>query len=112
MPATSQAAQTALLFPLECQSSMSPDFLGLRYLQSAADDTPLHTPPPPPVILSSFSGGAKRSFNGTQRSSCYCCHVVRNRWFRHSQQHKVLSFIFFLTILSLDYPNLFMYQMY
>ena len=51
MPATSQAAQTALLFPFECQSSMPPDFLRLRYLQSAADDTPLHTPPPPPVPL-------------------------------------------------------------
>lgn len=54
MPATSQPAQTALLFPFECQSSMPPDFLRLRYLQSAADDTPLHTPPPPTLRPLSF----------------------------------------------------------
>ena len=61
------------------------------------------TPPPPHVILLSLFLAPSQevpieALTGRKniqifQSSCYCCHVVRNRWFRHSQQHS--AFVFF-----------------
>ena len=155
---------------------MSPDFLRLRYLQSAADDTPLHTPPPPTpptppplvILLSMFKlllrPVPKEALTGRKNSLLifYDCDICSQRLmtllftrplspltppvillslfltpsqevpkeakiFRYFNQvatvvmlfetggflilnnNTVVSFIFFLTILSPDYPSLFMY---